>query len=204
MMTLRKANSGLLVVIDGIDGCGKTTQVRLLHDRLRTEGFRSAICCEPTGGPWGQKLRESAVTGRFGAEEELNVILNDRKDDVVKCIKPNLDLGAIVILDRYYTSTLAYQSIRGLSEDVILARNTCFAPAPDIVIILEIDPDKALQRIQKRDGLPDKFESADLHDVASKFGKLKLPGLMRLDADKPISAIHEEIYQTVKNRLVRL
>jgi len=202
-MTRHKADSALLVVIDGIDGCGKTTQVRLLHNRLQFEGFRSTICSEPTKGPWGRKLRESALAGRFGVEEEFNIILNDRKDDVAKCIKPNLDAGAIVILDRYYTSTLAYQSVRGLSEEVILARNRCFAPAPDIIIILEIDPDEALQRVRKRDKKPDKFESADLPDVASKFSKLTLPGLIRLDAERPIIEVHEEIYQAVKQRLVK-
>lgn len=203
-MTRDKTNSGLLVVIDGIDGGGKTTQVRLLHDRLRSEGLKAVICSEPTNGPWGQKLRESALAGRFAVEEEFTIILNDRKDDVTKCIKPNLDAGAIVILDRYYTSTLAYQSVRGLSEEVILARNLSFAPIPDVIIILEIDPDEALQRVRKRNEQPDKFESSGLRDVAIKFSKLTLPGLIRLHANKSIPEIHKEIYETVKQRLIKL
>lgn len=198
------ANKGLLVVIDGIDGCGKTTQVRLLCDRLNSEGFPAVICIEPTKGPWGQKLRESAIAGRFSAEEELNIILNDRKDDVAKCIRPNLETGTIVILDRYYTSTLAYQSVRGLTEEVILARNAAFAPAPDIIIILEIDPAEALKRIRQRNNYPDKFESANFYEVAAKFGKLTLPGLVRLNGDQPIAEVHQQVYQAVGQRLSRI
>jgi dTMP kinase len=188
---------GLLVVIDGIDGSGKSTQVRMLHDRLTRDDIRTLATCEPTKGPWGEKLRRSATEGRAAVEEEFEIICNDRIDDVTNCIEPGLAAGKVVIVDRYYTSSLCYQAIRGLSTETILARNKHFAPAPDVIVILDIDCDLAFKRIRERGRQPDKFETADLALVREKFRTLQLPGLVRIDATQSSSAVHDAIYNIV-------
>jgi dTMP kinase len=188
---------GLLVVIDGIDGSGKSTQVRLLDERLRRARIPAIASCEPTNGPLGQKLRRSALEGRLEVNEEFEVICNDRLDDVRNCIEPGLAAGKIVIVDRYYTSTLCYQAIRGMAPEAILARNQQFAPAPDLIFILDLDTKLAIARVRERGQEPDKFETADLALVRDKFRNLDLPGLVQIDATQPASTVHEAIYRIV-------
>jgi dTMP kinase len=197
-------NMGILVVIDGIDGCGKSTQVRMLHERLRRDGIPSVVSAEPTKGPWGEKLRRSALEGRLELDEEFEVICNDRMDDVMNCIKPNLGAGKTVILDRYYTSTLCYQAVRGMAPEAILARNQEFAPAPDIILILDLDTELALECIRKRGQAPDKFETANLDLIRERFRSLDLPSLVHLDAGRSPDAIHAEIHAAVIKALENL
>ncbi len=195
---------GLLVVIDGVDGSGKTTQVKMVCARLLREHFLCVASCEPTKGAWGQKLRRSALEGRLEPNEELEVICNDRMDDVQNCIKPSLAAGKIVVLDRYYTSTLCYQTVRGLTYEMILERNLTFAPPPDIIFILDVGANIAMERIRQRDGAPDKFEDFNLPIIREKFCALKLPGLIHLDADRSAQEIHEEIYGAVVSKFETL
>jgi dTMP kinase len=194
---LTRESRGILVVVDGIDGSGKSTQVRMLSERLRQEGFPSITSCEPTKGPWGEKLRRSALEGRLELDEEFNVICNDRMDDVRNCIQPSLAAGKIVILDRYYTSTLCYQAVRGLAPEAILARNQEFAPVPDLIFILDLDTELALERIRERGQAPDKFETANLALIRERFRSLDLPGLVHLDAGRSPDATHADIHAAV-------
>jgi dTMP kinase len=194
---------GMLVVIDGIDGSGKSTQVRMLYERLCREHIPSIASCEPTKGPWGEKLRRSALGGRLELNEEFEVICNDRRDDVKNCIAPGLAAGKIVIVDRYYTSTLCYQVIRGLAPEAVLARNQQFAPAPDLIFILDLDTELAFQRIRGRRQAPDKFETADLALVREKFRNLELPGLVHIDATQSPPSVHETLYKTVVTAIER-
>jgi dTMP kinase len=169
----------------------------MLHERLRQDGIPSIASCEPTKGPWGEKLRRSALEGRLELDEEFEVICNDRMDDARNCIKPSLAAGKIVVLDRYYTSTLCYQAVRGLAPGAILARNQEFAPAPDLIFILDLDTELAFERIRARGQVPDKFETASLVLIRERFRSLDLPGLVHLDATRSPDAIHAEIHATV-------
>ena len=91
---------GLLIVFEGIDGAGKTTQVRLLDERLRRAGYDVVCLKEPTEGPWGQKLRQLAQHGRqqVSPATELEWFLQDRREDVEHNIQPALARGQIVVL----------------------------------------------------------------------------------------------------------
>jgi dTMP kinase len=93
---------GLFIVIEGIDGTGKSTQAQRLGEWFKAQGREVILSREPTAGPWGQKVRASGETGRLSAEDELQYFLNDRQQHVQELIAPALAAGKVVILDRYY------------------------------------------------------------------------------------------------------
>jgi dTMP kinase len=151
-------NHGLFIVLEGIDGTGKSTQARLLADWFRQQGREVVASREPTDGPWGSKLRATAATGRLPAEDELDLLLRDRRDHVAQVIAPALAAGKVVILDRYYFSTMAYQGSRGMDPAEIRRQNEAFAPVPDLLFILDLDVDTALSRIGGRGDTANEFE----------------------------------------------
>ena len=154
-------SQGLFIVIEGIDGTGKSTQSKRLAEWFRSRGREVVLSREPTDGPWGKKLRESATTGRLSAEEELECFLNDRREHVEMSIKPALAEGKVVILDRYYFSTMAYQGARGFDPVEIRRRNEAFAPQPDLLLILDLSVESAHGRIGARGDTANEFEQRD-------------------------------------------
>lgn len=152
---------GLFLVIEGIDGTGKSTQAQRLAEWLRELGREVVTSREPTDGPWGRKLRESAATGRLSPEDELEYFLRDRRQHVEEVIAPALAAGKVVILDRYYFSTMAYQGARGFDPAEIRRRNEEFAPVPDLLLVLDLEVDAALERIGARGDTANEFEKRD-------------------------------------------
>jgi dTMP kinase len=150
-----------LIVLEGIDGTGKSTQAGMLGDWLTAQGHEVVRSYEPTNGPWGKRLRESAATGRLSPEDELEYFLRDRQEHVNELIGPALEAGKYVILDRYYFSTMAYQSLRGFDPTEIRQRNEAFAPVPDHLLILDLDVDEALARVGSRGDVANEFEKRD-------------------------------------------
>ncbi len=151
-------SKGLFIVIEGIDGTGKSTQVKRLGDWFTGQGREVVLGREPTDGPWGRKLRESASTGRLLPEDELQYFLNDRRQHVEEVISPSLSAGKVVILDRYYFSNMAYQGARGFDPQEIRRLNEAFAPQPDLLLILDLDVDEARERIGVRGDTANEFE----------------------------------------------
>jgi dTMP kinase len=154
-------NQGLFIVIEGIDGTGKSTQASRLGEWFRAQGREVVVSREPTAGPWGKKVRESAASGRLSPEEELEYFLNDRRQHVKELIAPSLAAGKVVILDRYYFSTMAYQGARGFNPSEIRRQNEAFAPVPDRLLILDLDVDSALERIGARGDTANEFEKRE-------------------------------------------
>jgi dTMP kinase len=152
---------GLFIVIEGIDGTGKSTQAKRLGEWFTAQGREVVLSREPTNQPWGKKLRESAATGRLSPQDELDYFLKDRRQHVEELILPSLAAGKVVILDRYYFSTMAYQGIRGFDPTEIRRKNEEFAPRPDRLIILDLDVDSALARIGSRGDNANEFEQRD-------------------------------------------
>ena len=148
----------MLIVIEGIDGTGKSTQAERLASHLTALGKTVILSREPTDGPWGTLLRQSASTGRLSPTDELETFLKDRRQHVSELIAPALAAGHTVILDRYYFSNIAYQSARGLDPTAIRRVNETFAPIPDLLIILDLDVDTAIHRIQARGDIANEFE----------------------------------------------
>ena len=194
---------GYLIVIEGIDGTGKSTQATMLAEALRKSGREVVQSFEPTNGPWGKKLRESATTGRLSIEDELEYFINDRREHVEQLIIPTIKSGGIVILDRYYFSTMAYQGARGIDPEAIRVRNETFAPQPDILIILDLDVDIALQRIGVRDGQANEFEKRESLDFCRKlFLSLKDETYAYvIDANTDITEVNASVMAAVHAQL---
>ena len=152
---------GTFIVIEGIDGTGKSTQVRLLAAWLAAQGREVVVSREPTDGPWGRKLRDSAASGRLSPAEELACFLKDRRQHVAEVIAPALAAGKGVILDRYYFSTMAYQGARGFDPALIRRLNEEFAPVPDLLLILDLEVTAAHQRIGSRGDTANEFEQRE-------------------------------------------
>ncbi|HEX7127007.1 MAG TPA: dTMP kinase, partial [Thermodesulfobacteriota bacterium] len=165
---------GALIVIEGIDGAGKSTQHARLAERLAAEGYAVTASREPTDGPHGRRIREIAREGRraASAEEEVRLFLDDRREHVSRVIAPALAAGRVVLLDRYYLSTIAYQGALGIDPGFIQQANESFAPPPDLALILMLPVAQALDRIRagRPGGLDLAFERADyLERVAALF-----------------------------------
>lgn len=195
---------GLYLVFEGIDGSGKSTQCRRLYDRLRAAHWDSVLTREPTDGTHGHRLRSLAEQGtRLPPEEELALFIEDRKQHLKTLVRPKLVQGCIVIQDRYYFSTMAYQGSRGLDPTQIFEEHQAFAPMPDLTFLFTLSPETALQRVQESRGdIPNAFEKhSSLAKCAAVFQDLNIPGLQRLDATKSPDALHDEIWSHVAPRL---
>jgi len=151
----------MFIVLEGIDGTGKSTQARRLGEWFKEQGREVVLSREPTDGPWGRKLRESAAGGRLSPEDELRYFLNDRRQHVEEVISPALASGKVVILDRYYFSTMAYQGARGFDPREIRRLNEEFAPVPDLLIILDLPVEDAHRRIGGRGDTANEFEKRE-------------------------------------------
>lgn len=155
----RPIPSGLLVAVEGIDGAGKTSVATLLAQWCGERGLACTISKEPTGLRWGNELRNSGKLGRLPIDRELELFNLDRKDHVARSIAPSLAEGNIVLLDRYYWSSAAYQGSRGANYHEIIDANELFAPKPDLVLLLDVDVDAGWQRIRSRGDEPNEFET---------------------------------------------
>ncbi len=174
---------GFLIAIEGIDGAGKTTQAHFVQDKLLSRKIAVIRTKEPTTGHWGQVLRDSALTGRLSLDEEIDTFIKDRQEHVQAVIVPALNAGQIVIVDRYYFSNMAYQGARGTDHEELMHRNEAFAPEPDLLVILDIEPKTGLQRIRTRGDRANHFEkTGTLRRASEIFNGIKKPYLYRVDA----------------------
>jgi dTMP kinase len=197
---MQHQHPGFLLVIEGIDGAGKSTQADMVAAALRQRGLQLVRSKEPTDGKWGRMLRASATTGRLPIEEELRAFLEDRKEHVATLIEPSLAQGKIVILDRYYFSTAAYQGARGIDFRTIIEENERFAPEPDLLVLLDIEPQSGRGRIHGRGDQANEFEKAEsLKRARDIFLQIKKPYLLVLDARKP----KEELCETIVAKTTR-
>lgn len=185
---------GSLIVFEGIDGTGKSTQIALLAAALTNRGYEVITSREPTNGPFGQQLRASMLEGRLSPEEELALFHDDRRDHVEHLILPALVAGKVVLLDRYYFSTMAYQGARGFDPTDIRKQNEDFAPVPNHVVLLELSVETALERIGARDGSGNTFEQEESLQTCSQiFASLDEPFIHRVNAEQSPEAVHAEV-----------
>ena len=197
-----KPQKGLLITIEGIDGVGKTTQTRMLVEHLRRKGHDVLQLREPTDGKWGRKIKNLTKHGRnVSPKEECRWFLKDREEDVENNINPALSQNKIVVMDRYYYSTIAYQGALGLDTDKIREENEKFAPRPDLVIILDAPPKMGLERItdKRRDEL-NFFETLEYQEkVRELFLSMEsYDNVKILDGSKGIDEVQGEIRRVVK------
>ena len=158
---------GLFVSLEGIDGSGKTTQARLLAERLREAGREVVLTREPGGSPGAEEIRALVLQGdpdRWSAETELLLFTAARRDHLERTIRPALVRGAIVICDRFADSTRLYQGLsRGdLRGAVDTLHALMIGVEPDLTLLFDMDPELALSRAKARATAEERFEDFGL------------------------------------------
>ena len=197
-------NGGRLIAFEGLDGAGKSTQLRRLAAALRAAGHDVVETREPTDGAFGRRIRAMASSGaRVAPEEELRWFLEDRREHVATVLRPGLAAGAIVLTDRYFLSTVAYQGARGLDAAQLLADAEAEFPLPDLVLLIDVDPERGLARVAGRAGVaePAFEDSRLLADVAAIFRTLARPYVARIDGREEPDSVEAEIRAVVHERL---
>jgi dTMP kinase len=200
---------GVLIAVEGIDGTGKSTQIERLAARLRGLGHDVVPTREPTTGPWGAKIRALAREGRerVPPEDELDWFMRDRMEHVEQVIRPALAAGKIVLTDRYYFSTMAYQGALGIDPGRIREMNESLFPRPDLVILLRARPALGLERIARdRAGGADRtFEQARyLEEVAALFERSGDPAVRAVDASGTREEVEARIWREILPILSRV
>lgn len=197
---------GILIAIDGIDGAGKTTQVRLLESALVRLGETVMVSKEPTDGEWGQKLRNSAFAGRLPPEEELDAFIRDRQDHLKTKVIPALESGSVVILDRYYFSTIAYQGILVDDYKTIEQQIRANVVVPDAAYWVDLPTDLAVSRVAARDGKGNLFEHKDdLANAAKIFASISAvdPVFRKVNGTMSPDLLHQHIIKDLMDGAVK-
>jgi len=202
---MHRLKKGVLIVFEGIDGAGKSTQARLLYKRLTKARFDVDLSKEPTEGTWGKKLRKLIEEGRgdVDPQEELEWFIKDRFQHVEEIIKPGLENNKIIILDRYYFSTIAYQGALGVDPREIEKRNNAFAPAPNLLFLIEIPSGTGIKRIKEtREKETDSFERETyLLKVGRIFHSLDKPFLYRLSGEESVQRLSDRTWEITMSHL---
>lgn len=202
---VRHDKPGKLICIEGIDGAGKTSHCARLQEDLVAQGYPVVRLYEPTNGTYGRKIRELARQGldETPPEKILDLFVLDRRENVEKNILPALENGALVLMDRYYYSTIAYQGAAGLDTKYIRRENETFAPAADLLLYLRIPASLARARIEQHRGdRCDLFErEAFLAAVQAIFDSMEDPVLKRIDAAQAMEQVYQVCWKIVQRFL---
>jgi len=193
------AKRGVLIVFEGTDGTGKSTQLSLLEEYLKNNHYPVVTTREPTEGKYGQQIRKLYMQRDSRTpREELELFLADRKEHVDNLINPSLASGKIVLCDRYFLSTVAYQGAIGFDINELISLNS-FAPDPDIALLFHAPLDTGKKRITEGRGesLNDFEQTENLQKVATIFDSLSLPYIQRISAQGSIENIHTKVLSQV-------
>jgi dTMP kinase len=196
--------AGRLIVFEGTDGSGKSTQLPRLAERLEAAGLRVVETREPYDCPAGRAIRAMARSGeRVAPEQELAWFFEQRRAHVREVVRPALARGDIVLSDRYFVSTAAYQGARGLDAAAILAASEAEFPLPDLVLWLDLPVAAGLARTHAR-GAPREpaFEDAAfLERVRETMGSLARDYIVRIDASGTPEEVAMSVAEVVERRL---
>ncbi len=192
-------NSPLFVVLEGIDGSGKTSAISKVKEHLESLGHKVMITMEPTKGAIGNLVAE---TDDLTPESEALLFTADRACHT-KEISGWLEEGYDVICDRYYASTLAYQSASGLDRDWLYSINSKVIMEPDVHILLDIDPEVSLTRVDKRGEKVSRFEKLDyLRKVRAAYLEIaESYELTVLDASRSKDDVLKDIIELIDGRI---
>jgi len=186
----------MFIVLEGIDGCGKSTQAKLLADWLRSQGKDVLLTAEPTRGPIGVFLRE-ILSGRMMVDQKTLALLftADRYEHLINEIEPAIKRKTIVVSERYYHSTICYQAAQGVPWHWLRDINK-FSRKPDYTFLLDVPPKEAVERKTAREIFE---EESFLEKVRDNYLKLnndviKIDGLQK--PDKIFRDIREKIVMT--------
>ena len=193
------------IVFEGIDGSGKSTQCSLLYNFIRSTNTPVKLLAEPTSGEYGQKIRKM-LQGNTPAtvEEQIRLFMEDRQQDFDLNIKPCMDSGITMVMDRYFYSNAAYQGSAVITPSDIIRQNIDKGfPAPDRVYYIDIEPAEAMKRITARNGSgkTELFEKKNfLEGVRKNFLSMTDNCIMKVDG----SMNQEKIFEIIKKDYLSL
>ncbi len=173
---IKQLPRGILIAYEGIDGSGKTTQSKLACERLREMGYPVHWTREPTDGSFGREIRRLVNEGKADDGAEIfRLFHEDRREHLSREIYPLLANRQVVVTDRYYLSSFAYQGAMGVDPDQILSKSETEFPRPDLVVWIDVPVDTALERI--RTSRPHGFDSFEkkefLEKVRSNYARFR-------------------------------
>jgi len=200
----------MFVVIEGIDGCGKSTQAKLLGEYFEQAGHQVLLTAEPTTGFIGQAIR-MILSGKMEATPTTLALLftADRAEHLAKTVEPALGEGKLVICERYYYSTMAYQTAQGLKTQWIIDINS-FAREPDLAILLDVRPEEGLKRMHRE---KDIFEVREFQEKVEqflvdfayrghkRFSKTENTQWKVVDGSGPVEDINKKLREAIEARL---
>lgn len=208
----RRDGRGRFLALEGVEGAGKSTQVQLLADALRRQGWDVVVAREPGSTELGERIRATVLADRelsVPARSELFLMLAARAAFVAQVVHPSVEAGKVVIADRFELSTLAYQGAgRGLPLDEVRRCNR-FATgglSPDLTVLLDLDPEEGARRQQAAGKAPDRLESeaAEFHRrVAAGYRELarEVPALVSVPATGSVQEVHARVLDAVRAKL---
>lgn len=208
----------MFITLEGIEGCGKSTQISMLGQRLAAEGLRATQTREPGGSELGRHLRCILLNEntRLTALSELFLYLADRAQHVADVIKPALARGEVVVCDRFADSTVVYQGYgRGLDTRQLDALNQVAVAGclPDLTLILDLPVEVGLRRARKRNNLlgqsehEGRFEAESLafhHRIREGYllwAALHPSRCVVIQADLPPEKVGAKVWTLVASRL---
>jgi len=204
---------GLFITFEGAEGSGKSTQIQMLASALQKQGHRVYVTREPGGTKAGEVLRKIHKSLPILPLTELFIIEASRAEHVETVIRPRLEAGEIVISDRFQESSLVYQGFcGGIDQKKIRLLNSMATNGlnPDLIIWLDISPEKISSRLKNRKNSTDRFDNAGeaFHKkivlAYRKLAKLQTrPKLQRYSAEQNKRKLHEAILKQVLERLKR-
>ncbi len=208
--------AGKFITFEGGEGAGKSTQIRLLAERLKAAGVTSVLTREPGGTPTAESIRRLLLSGlaeQLGVDGEAVLFAAARADHVERVIRPALAAGQWVLSDRFFDSTHVYQAAADPSFLHALDRVAVGATCPDLTIILDLPAEagmaRAAARMASSGTAPDRFERDEiaLHEKRRQaFLEIAAQEPQRcvvVDASRPEAEVAQLIWQMVEARLMR-
>jgi dTMP kinase len=204
---------GRFITFEGGEGAGKSTQVRILGERLRGAGLEAVVTREPGGSPGAEAIRALLVTGepdRWSAVSETLLMYAARRDHIERTIRPALERGAWVISDRFADSTRAYQGAGGQAPQGLVAAMETFVleeVRPDLTLILDLPVEQGLERAGLRGGAEARFEAKGhafhqrLREAFLDIARAEPSRCVVLDAAQRPEAVSDAVWSAVAARL---
>jgi dTMP kinase len=216
-------SQGFFLTFEGLDGSGKSTQLRKLANWLEQRGESLVITRQPGGTRIGDRIRALLLDSRteaLSSTAELGLMFSDRAQCIAEVIRPALAAGKIVLCDRYTDSSEAYQGGgRALGSDVVLQlhRVLCGGLNPDLTVLLLPDFDRSLARARRRNDRvasqqgkdEGRFEREDelfyrrVFDKYKEIAAREPERVIAIESDASIEQVHERIVEVVEERLLQ-
>lgn len=191
---------GFFICVEGLDGCGKTTQTKLLVHRLKNS-YNAVYTAEPSQGKIGQFVKEYCLLARKRGSVVIEALLfaADRFEHVETEIAPAVKEGKLVISDRYVYSSLAYQGAAGLDLNWIRKINE-HSIRPDLAIFIDVEPETVVQRLKPKKSVMENLETQRrVREIYLKF--VDKGELVRIDGDKPEAEVSKALHAQVSKFL---